>query len=341
MFRINFRLLVACLALNSCTIPLDPQGTALQVETSLGTVSGCKLFENAQFVPGLGHSVELPSGATLWTFDGAASAGARADGLAVVLTGKAAACAGEFGPVVTALPATATGSDFVTLLDAVRVGSDVWQFYETWHFAAGAAFGIKTVGRSVAKFDPAKGNFVRSSQLLWTADRPAFGQSALVDGNWLYAYGCASANTGWSRACYAARIAVDKIGEGDAWQYAVAVNKFSNKVDEAQPILFDVGDLSLRRHASGRLLVTYIKPLDSVMQIRSALGPTGPFSAAHPLAQCPTTTGNFCVGAVQHPELDKDTSMIALAFALASFEKLTDDVKWPRLVQVALPQDLP
>lgn len=347
MFRIKFGLWVAWLGLNSCTIPLDPQGGALQVETSPSVVSGCKLFENALFTPGVGHSVALltsatlPSGAFLWTFDGASAAGGRADGLAVMLTGTTPGCPGDFSPVVTALPATATDSDFVTLLDVVVVGSDAWQFYETWHFASGAAFGIKTVGRSLAKYDEIKGYFVRSANLLWTADRPAYGQSALVDGNWLYAYGCASANSGFSRECYAARIALDKIADSEAWQYAVAVNKFSNNVDDAQPILFDVGDLSLQRHASGRLLATYIKPLDNVMQIRSALGPTGPFSAAHPLGQCPTTPGNFCVGAVQHMELDKDANTIALTFALSSFEKLADDVKWPRLVQLALPDALP
>ncbi len=322
-------------------MPLGVNDATNDAAVSPDAVAGCALFAGVAPTLGVGHSVALPDGATLWTFDAPLVAGGRADGVAGRLQLATGGCPGTLLDAVAALPATATDSDFATPLDLVRTGDDVWQFYETWRFAAGAPFGVKVVGRGVAKWDSQTGQFARGADLLWTADRPAYGQSALVDGAWVYAYGCEPAQDGWTRACYVARAPTLQVANVNAWQYATAVNQFTANPDDAQPILTGVGDLSIRRHPSGRLLATYILPLDTVLRVRSALGPTGPFSAPHALAQCQAATGSFCVGAVQHPELDPDAATVALTFARASFDPLPSDVTWPRLAYLALPAALP
>ena len=333
--------LAICFALTACAIALDGGGDGPDAGAAPDTVVGCALLENAPMPIGAGHSASLSDGAALWTFDGALTAGARADGLATRVVAKSGGCPGDMGAVTVALPATTSNDDFATPLDLVRVGDTTWQFYETWRFEPSAAFGVKTVGRGIAKYDPFSGSFDRSGPLMWTADRPAYGQSALIDGTWLYAYGCESASDGWARACYAARVPVAQVGDINAWQYATGIGRFTASPDDAQPVLTGVGDLSLRRHASGRLLATYIKPLDTVLQVRSALGPTGPFSAAHALARCESSAGTFCVGAVQHPELDPDPATIAVTFARASFDPLPAGTRSPRLAFLPLPLVLP
>ena len=330
----------SCLLAVGCTLPLDATDAGTDAPIAPDAIEGCALFAGAAPSLGVGHSLDLPNGATLWTFDGALVDGGRSDGIAGRVQIQTDGCPGALVDAQIALPPSATDTDFAVPLDLVRVGADVWQFYETWRFAAGAPFGVKTVGRGIARWDAQAGRFTRSP-LLWTGDRPAYGASALVDGAWVYAYGCEAANDGWTRACYAARAPSLQVADINAWQYATAVGKFTGNPDDAQPILTGVGDVSLRRHASGRLLVTYFKPLDSVLQVRSALGPTGPFSAPHALGQCQATSGTFCVGAVQHPELDGDDATIAVTFARASFDPLPAADRWPRLARLPLPVALP
>ena len=342
MCRASLRL-ICCglLALAGCTLPRDADSGGSDATVSPDVISGCALFAGSTTAISVGASVALPNGATLWTFDAAFVSGGRSDGVAAVAQIQANGCPGTLAGAAAALPANGTDTDFAKPLDLVRVGDDVWQFYETWQFAAGAPFGVKTTGRGVARWDAAQGRFIRAAALLWTADRPPFGSAALGDGGWVYAYGCNAADSGWSRACYVARAPEAQLANGAAWQYATAVNTFTANIDDAQPILTGVGDIAVRRHADGRLLVTYFKPLDTVLQVRAALAPTGPFSAPHPLATCDAPPNAFCVGAAQHPELDLDAATIAVTYARASFDPLADVVRWPRLALLPLPADLP
>jgi hypothetical protein len=197
------------------------------------------------------------------------------------------------------------------------------------------------VGRGVARWNPVSRQFDRPKSLLWTADRPNYGSAVVRESVWVFAYGCVPTDNGWTRACYVARAPAAQLDQSDAWQYATAVGQFTTDVDAAQPILVGVGDLSVRRHASGKLLLTYVLPLDTVLQVRSALGPTGPFSAPYPLGRCDAPVGAFCVGAVQHPEYDPAASSIAVTFARASFEVLSPDVRHPRFAILTLPTQLP
>lgn len=332
-------LLAACLWAG-CTLPLD-NGTSSDAVGETDTVTGCALFSASAATHGVGHSVDLANGATLWTFDGQWPSGGRSDGIVGTVTPTAGGCPGTLAISDAALPAIGTDSDFATPLDLVRVGSDVWQFYETWRFAADAPFGVKVVGRGVGRWDDKLGHFVRGPQLLWTADRPNYGAAALRDGVWVYAYGCVSTDSGWSRACYVARVPALQVADGGAWQYATGIDQFTANPDDAQPVLMGVGDISVRRHASGRLLISYIKPLDTLLQLRAALAPTGPFSAAHPLGRCDAPADVFCVGAVQHPELDPDAVTVAVTFSRASFAPLADELRRPRLALLPLPVDLP
>ena len=335
MYRISLMVFLC-----GCTIPLETAVAGVDASVSADTVVGCPLFAEASATLDSGRSFPNVQQGALWSFDDGKY------GVVVRVQPEYVRCGVTPNEWSVALPATATDAAFARPLDVAQTEGGNWQFFETWRFAAGAPFGVKTIGRGIARLDAASGQFQRGP-LFWTADRPNYGQAAIVDGGWLYAYGCSGSADGWSRDCYVARVPVGQISDINAWQYATGVGQFTANVDDAQPILTGVGDIEVRRHAaatpepSGRLLLTYIKPLDTLLQVRSALGPTGPFSAPHVLGQCEASTGTFCVGAVQHPELDPDAATIAVTFARASFDPLPSDARWPRLAFLPLPGALP
>ncbi len=334
--------IAVCVWLTACTIPLDSTTDAAVTDApdTLPNLTGCDLFADVSTTIGIGHSVTQTDGSVLWTLDGTVPGATRTDGLVIASPVALGRCP-TGSTVDVALPAAGTDTDFATPLDLVRVGSDIWQFYEAWKFDATQPFGVRSIGRGVARWDPTTGHFARSGHLLWTADRPAYGTAVIRDGIWVFVYGCTSSDGGWSRACYVARAPAANLASSSAWQYATAVEQFTDDVDAAQPILLNVGDVSVRRHASGRLLVTYILPLDHVLRVRSALGPTGPFSAAHVLGSCDAPAGAFCVGAAQHPELEPDATTLALTFARSSFDPLPDHLRRPVLAFLPVPTELP
>lgn len=108
-------------------------------------------------------------------------------------------------------------------------------------------------------------------------------------------------------------------------------------MDNAQPILTDVGDLHFASHSSGRLLVTYISPLGNDTWVRLALSPTGPFSAPHRLLRCETAPGEFCVSVVRHPFWEQAPQDVVLSRQRASFDRMAPDRRLPQVATVKLP----
>ena len=128
----------SCLLAVGCTLPLDATDAGTDAPIAPDAIEGCALFAGAAPSLGVGHSLDLPNGATLWTFDGALVDGGRSDGIAGRVQIQTDGCPGALVDAQIALPPSATDTDFAVPLDLVRVGADVWQFYETWRFAAGA-----------------------------------------------------------------------------------------------------------------------------------------------------------------------------------------------------------
>jgi hypothetical protein len=312
-----------------CAWPLDPAPVAPS-PGHLPVLGGCPVFAGMGGLGGAGRSVSLADGATLWTFEGGPSGiGVLASGTDVCVGGQA------LGP---AFDVSAGSDESVTPLDLARSGTDVWAFYEAWRPEAGAPFGVRTLGRGVAHRDVGTGRFVRRSPLFWTADRPDYGQSAWVDGGWLYAWGCEAEEGGWTRRCSVARVPVDAVETYEAWQYATSVGQFSPQVDDARPVLVGVGEVSVRPAGPERWLATYIQPLDTVLRLRVGLSPTGPFGPAVELGRCEVPAGAFCTGAVQHEGVAGPKRQVGLTWTPAAFGALAD--RKARWVVAEVPEGL-
>jgi hypothetical protein len=323
------------LVLPACAVSLDDPAPAPRPVPEVAVQSGCPLQASAALA-GAGQSVILPTGQQLWLFAGNTGAG-RDDGLLLRPAVDAVPCSG-LASVQPALPGTNTSADQATPLSAVVAGQDTWAFFEAWTLDASQAFGVRVTGRGVARWNPATAQFERQG-LLWTADRPNWGIASLWDGEWLYVYGCESHGF-LQRRCYAARVAPDQASDPSAYEYSVGGGHYSADPDAALPILLDAGDLSVHKHASGRLLLSYVTPLSDTVLVRTALSPVGPFSAPRPLFACDVVAGEFCSGGVRHPQLE-DPETLAVTYVRSSFEPMTPDRSMPRLVTVPLPQDLP
>lgn len=337
--------MLVAVCVHACAWPLEETSTATSVQSSAAApLLSCALWSQLPpyEVHGAVHSATLADGRRLWLVDGGSAPGAdSAAVLALEVSPTATPCHSTL-VFHTAFSQTGVLSEaFATPLDLAVDGTQVLAFYQAWRFEAGQPFGVRTLGQGLARLDAAAGVFIASDHLLWPADRPNYGQSAIIFDGLLYAYGCSATEDGWSRACYVARAHPDVAGAADAWQYFIGSDHWDVSPDLAQPIAVHSGDISVRRHASGRLLATYIAPLDTMVQVRAMLGPTGPFSAAHDLGRCAAAPGEFCTAAIRHPQLEAGTANIALTWSRASFSPLPAGRSWPQLSRPALPQNLP
>jgi hypothetical protein len=257
---------------------------------------------------------------------------------------QAGACFPATAPS-TAAPAFAPppqGSQYLVVpLDQVQAGAAIWSYYQLYAPDPAAAFGLRFEGTGVAPFDPDAGQFVPTGNLLWSGDGPSFGLSAVVDGADAYAYACASDANG-NPVCYGAHALASALDDPAAYTYARGAGFYTSDFAQALPILDGPGSLSVRRHGSGRWLATYVPPLGSVVKVRSALGPMGPFSNERDLFTCQLGPGDFCSGGNQHPEDDPDGGVVAISYVPANLSPPAAGAGyWPRLVLAPLPASLP
>ncbi len=306
---------------------------------------------------GPGTSLVLGDGAVLWAFSGATVTNAMSP------TGSVGAVVTD-DPAGECFPATSVrlgqplfassplGSEYlIAPLDMVRVARDahdlpargdaIWAYYQLIAFDSSAPLGVKVEGTGVAPYDDATGQFVPTANILWAGDALPFGSSAVAVGSEVYTYACASDMNG-NPVCYGARVEGRSIADPGAYEFARGAGFYTSDVTAALPVLDGPGSLSVRLHRSGRWLATYVAPLDSVVKVRSALTPFGPFSEEHELFTCQLGKGDFCTGGNQHPEVDPTADTIAVSYAAATFsEEGAGSRYWPRLAFVTLPESLP
>ncbi len=341
-WRAESGVLAATGLLVSCAFSLEdePQRT-LAGQAQQAPAPSCELWGELP-LDGPGRAIAMQGGPPMWVFGGKAD-GDRTEGVVVEYKSPVDTtsnpCAHADLAVRPALPATASDTDFATPLDVVVAGSEMFLFFEAWRLDATQAFGVRVIGRGVARWDPKPRQFRRLG-LLWTADRPNYGISAWFDGERVYAYGCANSGP-LQRDCYAARVPVHAIANPTAWQYAVGVDSFSANADAAVPILVGVGDLSVRKGSDGRMTVSYVPVLGDRVMVRTALGPTGPFSAAHEWFRCELAAGEFCTGGVRQVAAEGLAGLAVASYTRASFAPMAAGRAQVRLVQLALPSGLP
>ena len=331
--------IVALAGVGGCALPLDPLpvGDAAEPPPPPQT-KGCALFAG-QTLSGPGVSWTGQSGEAIWLFGGAVASG-QEDGIALTSPAATDPCASMAGAIDAALPASSATADNAVPLSSVEAAGKRWVYYQAWRQDPAMPFGVRTTGYGVANCAGPAGQCQRSA-MLWTADRPNYGQAAWSDGEFLYVYGCENGTALLERHCFAARTVPGGVTDPTKYAYAIGVNQFSANVENAQPILADVGDLYVAAHRSGRLLFSYVTPLGSDIWVRTALGPTGPFSSPQRLLRCATLPGEFCVGGARHPQWEQSGQDVVVSWQLASFGKLELSRRQPVLARILLPKLLP
>jgi len=283
----------------------------------------------------------------LWSFGGVTlTSGSSTTGgvLATVVGDNATSCfPATMVPTTTSFAPLPQGSGFfVSPMDIVFDGTNVWSYYQLFEFNSSQAFGIESEGFGVAEQDATSGLFVPTANLIWAAGGPSFGMSAYVQEGIVHVYGCGNVQQTGNSVCYHAQAPVSEINEPSAYSYSIGSGFFTSDPAEALPVLENAASVSVRPESSTRVLATYVGALGDRVEVSSALGPAEPFSQPFDLVICQLGSGDFCTGGVRHPELETGDGTVAVSYAAGSFSAEANGARyWPRLVFVPLPDALP
>jgi hypothetical protein len=231
-------------------------------------------------------------------------------------------------PARGALDASALGDDVdTTILSTFVAGARTLAYVH-------ALQGFELVGVALAEWDDAAGAFIARGEYLFTGDRPAYGDAALVVGDTVYAYGCREIGF-LTDACYVARVPADRADDPTAYEFYQDGGGFGADPDDAWPIFEGGRGLAITSRGD-RVYAAYATPLGRTLHVRSGLGPTGPWSAPVQVTRCELPDDAFCGGVAAHPLLEDAPDQLALTYAVSSFDELPDDAARARLVIVPL-----
>jgi hypothetical protein len=331
------------LALVGCATPLDHEFDADAAPAGGPPVmAGCEPFRAGApgALAGDLHSLVLADGTVLWL--GQLAADSSAVGFivgGVIGAGDESICT-RLSTVGTAVLAASPlqPDGLITPLDLVETDAGPVLYYQLLARDATQPLGVRAVGVGLAPWDGTR--FVPTGELLWSADRPVYGASAVRDGDTVYVHGCLSTGA-FAAACWLARASVGDVASASAYEYWTG-SAWSANPDAAAPVVTDGGPTVSVRKIAARWLMTYVTPLGHVVSVRSAIAPEGPWSAPVALFTCDLAgagDGAFCAGGTQHPELGDG---LVVSVAAATFGSATGtDAYWPRVVAVTIPAALP
>ena len=327
-------------ALVGCAISLDPEPSpGVDVPDDVPAIPGCALFQDEQ--RGLAASGRVRSfaldGRTIFV----------ADALHVTTDGEPTMIAhavfdaerldvetclrGVPGtvPARSGLDASALGDDLgASLLSTFAVGARRLAYVQTYR-------GFELVGVALAEWDDAAGAFVARGDYLFTGDRPAYGDAALVVDGMVYVYGCRESGF-LTDSCYVARVPAERAHDVTAYEFYQDGSTFGADPDRAWPIFEGGRGLAIAGRRD-RVYAAYATPLGRTLHLRSGLGPTGPWSEPIEVTRCELPTdAAFCTGVAAHPLLDDAPDRLVLSHGIGSFEPLPDGAARTRLVVVPL-----
>jgi hypothetical protein len=298
------------------------------------------------------HSIADGDGGSLWL----AGQGSSQDGGPVIVPGfdlapgAQASCAawnaGFLGSAFDPSPIEPMG--FVAGQDMVATPSGLAAYYTLYAPDSTRALGIRLVGYGLAPRDATTGRFAPTSELLWSADRPGYGSSAIPIGGMVYVHGCRSSGP-FTEDCFVARALPGDLASPAGYTYFTG-DHWSQNPDDAASVVQGVGDVSVRPDPTGRprFLMTYVPPLGNTIVARSAIAPEGPWSAPVTLGACaldPALAGAFCGGGEQHPELLGAAGRLVVSYDARTFDgdaavAAGPTATWPRIVTVEVPAGL-
>jgi len=320
-----------------CAVDLDPSHDEAPTDEPARELRACRLLPTLDGLTGRATPVLLPNGEKLLLSAAPDFDGSRASAAFATPSGKCAEDAQPL-PARPIVDVTMHGSGFVGRPRAA-VTTDVAYLY----FSLDAVDGSSSEGGGIARFDEDTGDFV-SVGMLWTGDRPSYGSAALVEGDYVYAYGGLNARF-LSADVYLTRAPLAKLTEPAAYEYFLGGGNWGPDPDLAAPIVEGGAMPSVVWHADlRRFLMAYTTPLAREITIRSGLGPSGPWSAPQSFGACALPFPEaFCAEVVILPDLARRREL-ALAQPVVSLEPPTSAQPsdyWTELVRGPLPSSLP
>jgi hypothetical protein len=195
----------------------------------------------------------------------------------------------------------------------------------------------------IARFDDDTGKF-QALALLWTSDRPTYGAAAVVSGDFVYVYGGLAARF-LAADVYLSRVAPERVTEPTAYEYFGGGGEWTPDADLARPMVEGGQWPSVVWNAEHeRFIMAYSAPLARAIQVRSGLGPSGPWSLPYVLGACTLPFPEaFCAG-VSHLPTFADDGGVALAQSVTTFERRANAAAldyWTQLVRAPWPAALP
>jgi hypothetical protein len=230
------------------------------------------------------------------------------------------------GAPVDLLPWTAeeTGGTY-----HLQVGAVLWDgardralvFYTKAQKDAQARFGERRVGTSLARWSRADAPAVRpllrpgsdEPTLLFGADEPPWGSAALAIGDWLYVYGCEQAARGLVVPCRLARVPPNRVLDRAEWRFYTGTS-WSADWRTAKPVVNAYTHMSVTwNDYLGKYVAVYTRILSSLLGIRTADRPEGPWSEEIIIEGFPPPAGLPWIGlGFVHPELARDGGRVQI-----------------------------
>ena len=337
-------LALVLLATHGCVVKLDDEFDS-HAGPPAPVASGCRVLLGGAPLAGDVHSLDLGAGQALVVADYALAAPAprvNAPGF-IVQEPLGADCAWSATATGTVLgPSPIRADALLAPLDLVPTAAGFGLYYTLFVPDASAPFGVRGLGVGFAPSDAGSAHFVPGAELLWSADRPAYGSSALRVGKLAYVYGCKQGGF-LEEDCFVARVDVSQVANALAYTYFTGAT-WSASPDDAAPIASAGSPVSVRADpARSRYVMTYVPPLGQTLVARTAIAPEGPWSAPTTLASCDLAAagaGAFCGGGQQHTGVvSVPAGQIAVTYSARTFDAggNTGDAYAPRLVLLPLP----
>ncbi len=326
-------LALACSLAGACAVSLDdPAGSPSPADPDVAVLAGCNALAASDTgvigATGRVQTLELAGAQFAIADELLATSGTIAPAAVAVRPGVEGCLAdASLPPATPALELSALGAGLTgRLLGAVPAGAGAIAY-------VAVANDADPVGVALATWDPSVARFVVAPGYLFTADRPRYGDAALVAGDLLYAYGCRSARF-LGEDCFVARVPLASAGDRTAYRFYAQGGNWTDDPDGAWPI-FEGGDgLAVVARGAG-VVAAYTTPLSDTIELRNGLDPSGPWSAPIAAARCELPDGAFCGPLALHPQLD--SGALYVTYGIATFDPLAPAARRTRLI--ALPLD--
>lgn len=142
------------------------------------------------------------------------------------------------------------------------------------------------------------------------------GNAALVENNYLYAFGCDRKRT--DVVCRLARVMLEQALDVEQWEYATGIDNWGKDSSQATAMFFGADIMSVTFNSYlGRYIAVYSEPTSQVIKLRSARSLTGPWTApSHVLtAMASANTNGWVYDGLTHPQYnDQDGKTIYLTY---------------------------